>query len=47
MPVIANKITPDSIVYADQWCSYNALNVTGSAIIELIILLTLKMGKSY
>lgn len=29
MPVIAKKITPDSIVYTDQWRSYNALDVAG------------------
>ncbi|OTG88838.1 IS1595 family transposase [Acinetobacter sp. ANC 3813] len=29
MPVIVNKITPDSIVYTDHWHSYNALDVAG------------------
>nr|WP_174506052.1 IS1595 family transposase [Acinetobacter sp. Marseille-Q1620] len=29
MPVISNKITPDSIVYTDHWHSYNALDVAG------------------
>ena len=28
MPVIACKIAPDSIVYTDSYCSYNALDVT-------------------
>jgi transposase len=27
MPVITKKITPDGIVYTDQWRSYNALDV--------------------
>ena len=29
MPVISNKITPDSVVYTDHWHSYNALDVAG------------------
>ena len=29
MPVIKNKITPDSVVYTDCWHSYNALDVAG------------------
>ena len=29
MPVISNKITPDSIVNTDHWHSYNALDVAG------------------
>ena len=29
MPVISNKITPDSVVYTDHWHSYNALDVEG------------------
>ncbi|GAA5005313.1 hypothetical protein GCM10023206_10100 [Acinetobacter puyangensis] len=29
MPVIARKITPDSVVYTDHWHSYNALDVAG------------------
>ncbi len=29
MSVIAKKITPDSIVYTDQWRSYNALDDAG------------------
>ncbi|ECE6726406.1 IS1595 family transposase, partial [Salmonella enterica subsp. enterica] len=29
MPVISEKITPDSIVYTDHWHSYNALDIAG------------------
>lgn len=29
MPVMSNKITPDSRVYLDHWHSYNALDVAG------------------
>lgn len=29
MAIIAKKITPESIVYADQWPSYNAQNFAG------------------
>ncbi len=28
MPIIANKITPDSIVYTDSWRGYNVLDVS-------------------
>ncbi len=28
IPIIANKITPDSIVYTDSWRGYNALDVS-------------------
>jgi transposase-like protein len=37
MPVISNKITPDSVVYTDHWHSYNALDVAGFSHIESII----------
>ena len=29
MPIILNKITPDSVVYTDSYRSYNALDVSG------------------
>ena len=29
MPIMKKKIQPDSIVYTDQWSSYNALDVSG------------------
>jgi len=28
MPIIRQKVTPDSIVYSDAFCSYNALDVS-------------------
>ena len=28
MPVITRKVAPDSVVYTDSYCSYNALDVT-------------------
>jgi transposase len=28
MPIITNKIRPDSVVYTDSWTAYNAIDVT-------------------